>query len=200
MMKRRILRTATAAFLAAVLLAGTAVTASAATQDEIAAMEQWLNGLTVTLQQPDSSDPTGDTLTPVKMLTAEELDAYALKVYELVNAEREAAGAIPLAYRKDVAEAALIRAKEIATQYTHNRPDGGKFYTVFEDCGIERAASAENFYSSPFTPESAVNGWMASDGHRANILKEKYTATGVGVYQGENGTLHWVQLYQYYPL
>ncbi len=194
-MKRNIFRTVTAACLAAALLLGTAVTASAATQDggrlpdEIAAMEQWLNGLTVTLQQPDSSDPTGNTLIPAKMLTAEELREYAVAVCSYK------AGAAPLAYREDISEAALIRAKEIATQYTHNRPDGGKFYTVFEDCGIERAASAENFYSSPFTPESAVNGWIASDGHRANILKDKYTATGVGVYQGENGTLHWVQLF-----
>ena len=194
-MKRRIFRTVMAAFLTATLLLGTAVTASAATQDEIAAMEQWLNGLTVTLQQPDSSDPTGNTLTPVKMLTADELDVYAVKVYELVNAEREAAGAAPLAYREDIAEAAQIRAKELVTHNTHDRPDGGRYFTVLDDCGIERAASGENIYTSPFTPESAVSGWMASDGHRATLLKEKYTATGVGVYQSENGTLHWVQLF-----
>jgi uncharacterized protein YkwD len=192
------MRTATAAFLAAAILMGTAVTASAATQDdsaEIAAMTEWLNGLTVTLQQPDSADPTGNTLEPAKMLTAEELDAYAGKVHELINAEREAAGAAALEYREDVAEAAQIRAKELVTQYTHDRPDGGRFFTVLDDCGIERAASGENIYSSPYTPESAVEGWMASDGHRATLLKDKYTATGVGVYQSENGTLHWVQLF-----
>lgn len=35
--------------------------------------------------------------------------------------------------------------------------------------------------------EQVMNGWMNSDGHRANILNKNFTSMGVGYYQDENG-------------
>jgi len=176
-----------------------AATVSAAEPDyskEIEEMTKWLDGMTVTqrLGPPSQAEPAAPAEKP-KPLTDTELETYAYKVYELVNREREKAGAEPLDYREDIAGAATLRAEEIVGNYTHTRPDGSKFSTVFDELDIMKGASGENIYTSPITPEAAVKGWMDSESHRINILKEKYTATGIGIYQDKDGGLHWVQLF-----
>ncbi len=192
MMKRNIFRTVTAACLAAALLLGTAVTASAATQDEIAAVTAWLNGLTVTPQQPD---------TPPTMLTDEELQAYADKVFELVNQERENAGVAPLERDATLDGAAMIRAAEvkavaIAEGKPHTRPDGTSYKTLLDEMGIDGQRCGENLTCGRPTPQNAMNAWMESDGHRKNILRETYGSIGIGVYQRPDGVLDWVQLFR----
>ena len=204
-MKNRMIRALAAMCLASVLLAGTAVTVSAAEPNgarqpdyskQIEEMTKWLDGMTVT-QSGGASAPAnqpGNAAAP-KILTGDELKAYTDTIFELVNKEREKAGLQPLDYREDIAGAATIRAREIVSSYTHTRPDGSKFSTVFDELEITKRTSGENLYKSPTTPEAAVKGWMASDGHRNNILKEKYTATGTGIYQDQDGKLYWVQLF-----
>jgi len=201
-MKKRILRMLAATCMATVLLAGMAVTVSAAQPDyskEIEAMDKWLDGLTITPGSGTSTPsnpakPSGSAET-AKTLTEDELKAYADKVFELVNKEREKAGVSPLEYREDLAEAATIRVKESVTLKSHTRPDGRKFSTVFDDLGITRGWAGENLYRGPATPEKAMQGWMDSEGHRDNILDENFTAIGVSVYQGQDGKLYWTQLF-----
>lgn len=41
---------------------------------------------------------------------------------------------------------------------------------------------------------SAMNAWMNSQGHKANILHNYYTTIGIGVYE-YNGSKYWVQLF-----
>ena len=198
-MKNCMVRAFCAMCLASIMLVGMTMTASALEPDyskEIEEMTKWLDGMTVTQRSGPASqaEPAAPAERP-KPLTEAELEAYAYKVYELVNMEREKAGVSPLDYREDIAEAATLRAQEIVSSYTHTRPDGSKFSTVFDELDIAKRASGENIYTSPITPEAAVKGWMASEGHRNNILKEKYTATGIGIYQDKAGGLHWVQLF-----
>jgi len=201
-MKKRILRMLAATCMATVLLAGMAMTASAAQPDyskEIEAMDKWLDGLTLTpgsgTSTPSNPAKPSGSVETAKTLTEDELKAYADKVFELVNKEREKAGVSPLEYREDLAEAAQIRAQEIVTHKSHTRPNGEDFDSVMDEFNIERRACGENIYRYQTTPEKAMQGWMDSDGHRRNILKEKYTAIGVGIYQGQDGKLYWTQLF-----
>jgi uncharacterized protein YkwD len=191
-MKTLFTKTLALALIVTALLMGTAVTASAATQNEIAAMEQWLNGLTVTPQQPD---------TPPKTLTAEELQACADKVFELVNRERENAGLAPLERDATLNEAAMIRAAEvkavaIAEGAPHTRPDGTSYKTLLDELGIDGQRCGENLTCGRPTPQNAMNAWMESDGHRRNILRETYGSIGIGVYQRPDGLLDWVQIFR----
>lgn len=192
-MKRNTIRGLAALCLTGALLMGTAIPASASEADDIEAMKNWLNGLTVTQQAPSGS--SGSAAASSEALTADELSAYADKVFELVNAEREKAGLALLERDSLLDEAAMIRAAEIVENYTHTRPNGDSYFSVLDDLDIQRKSSGEIIYSSPTTPESAVKGWMNSDSHRNRILKEEYTATGIGVYQDKDGGLHWVQLF-----
>jgi uncharacterized protein YkwD len=54
-------------------------------------------------------------------------------------------------------------------------------------------ALAENIAAGQPTPQEVVNAWMASTGHRTNILNATYRDTGVGVAFGGTYGIYWVQ-------
>lgn len=103
------------------------------------------------------------------------------EVLRLVNQERAKAGLNGLIWGDVCAEAADIRAREIETNYSHDRPDGSSWSTVCPapDYG---GVSGENIHMgfSAVSPITAVEGWMNSPEHRENILSDKYTKLSVG--------------------
>lgn len=141
---------------------------------------------------PDTDKPGNDTNTP----DAGEL-SYAEQVVALVNAERAKAGLNALTLDTEIASAALIRSKEIEMSFSHTRPDGRSFSTVLTDNGIKFNGSGENIAWGQRSPEEVMNGWMNSEGHRANILNPKFTKIGVGHYQNSAGRNYWTQLFTY---
>ena len=52
---------------------------------------------------------------------------------------------------------------------------------------------AENIAMGQSDVETAVNTWMNSSGHRANILNPGYRFTGVAAYESPSGTIFWCQ-------
>jgi uncharacterized protein YkwD len=55
------------------------------------------------------------------------------------------------------------------------------------------APVAENIAMGQQSPQDALNSWMNSSGHRANILNTGYTRIGVAAYRNSNGTTFWCQ-------
>lgn len=53
--------------------------------------------------------------------------------------------------------------------------------------------SAENVALGQSSADEAVNTWMNSPGHRANILNPNYSITGISAYSGPNGNTFWCQ-------
>ena len=43
------------------------------------------------------------------------------------------------------------------------------------------------------TPQSVVNAWLNSAGHKANIENPSFVATGLGAAKAANGAIYWVQ-------
>lgn len=121
-------------------------------------------------------------------------ETYIKQVLELVNEERSKAGVLPLESSKELNEAAMTRAKELAQVFSHTRPDGRDSFTVLTEAGIVYSSAGENIASGQSTPEEVMESWMNSDGHRANILSDKYTQTGIGYYTA-NGKSYWTQLF-----
>lgn len=151
---------------------------------------------------PDNNQPEQDnTDNNAPEIEQPEVDteslSYAEQVVELVNEERAKVGLSPVELDTEIASAALIRANEIKTSFSHTRPDGRKFSTVLTDNGIRFYGAGENIAWGQRSPEQVMNAWMNSDGHRANILNSKYTKIGVGHYQDAKGTNYWVQLFTY---
>lgn len=152
------------------------------------------------VNKPGANNPGGGNIETEKPETGKPENgettnnSYAAQVVNLVNKEREKAGLTPLVNNMDTADAALIRAKEIKQSFSHTRPDGKSFDTVLKESGVSFKSAGENIAWGQKTPEEVVNGWMNSEGHRANILSGNFTSIGVGHYES-NGTSYWVQLF-----
>ncbi len=119
---------------------------------------------------------------------------YISQVVALVNEERAKAGLEPLEKSDELSAAAAIRVKEITSSFSHTRPDGSAYRTVLDQCGLAYSNCGENVAMGYRTPADVVAGWMASDGHRENILNEKYDCIGIG-YCKDGGQGYWVQMF-----
>ena len=130
------------------------------------------------------------------------------KIGAYCNRERVVRGIAPMKYSPLLAQAAQIRADELPTKYSHTRPDGSSFSTVFEDLlganlfavkGENIAAGHDSAWDVMYCRPDGIaddgypvgGGWMYSfghvvdgvlhPGHRANILDPDYCFIGCGV-------------------
>lgn len=120
---------------------------------------------------------------------------YIKQVVSLVNEERAKYGLSALTIDATLQSAAAVRAQEIVSSFSHTRPNGTNFSTIFKEFNISYRKSGENLAWGQNSPEAVVKAWMNSSGHRANILNSNYGKIGVGVYIGSNGTIYWSQLF-----
>ena len=105
----------------------------------------------------------------------------------LVNWERAQVGLTPLTTREDLWErVAMVRAQEIVTKFSHVRPDGTLCWTAYEEAGFADAYMAENIAFGYRTEQDVMNAWMASPGHKANILNTNITTLATGLYKDSN--------------
>ena len=120
---------------------------------------------------------------------------FAEEVLYFVNLEREKVGVKPLQLSPELMKAAAIRAKELPEKFSHTRPDGSEWKTAIK---ISYRYIGENIAAGQRTPESVVDAWMNSEGHRKNILNPKFGKLGVGYINApETDYKHyWVQLFK----
>ena len=123
--------------------------------------------------------------------------AYASEVLRLVNIERDKVGAASLVLDEALCNAANMRAIEMdySGNFSHTRPNGSDCFTVFSFCNISFYTCGENIAAGYVTPADVVDGWMHSEGHKANILNASYTKMGLGYSTGGGGEYHhyWAQ-------
>ena len=155
-------------------------------------------------QGPDSTEPTagGTTTTPTPTPTPAPTqapsvnspsDPVMLELFNLVNNTRAEHGLSPLSWNSSLAADAAVRAQEIVVSFSHTRPDGSEWWTVDPD-----RMYGENLASGQSTAQEVFNSWMASPGHRANILGD-YTTCGFALYYGGDAgsTYYWAQEFGY---
>ena len=145
----------------------------------------------VQVQTPITQKPAqGQTpASTVSELTVEE------QVVALVNQERAKEGLPALEVDATLQAAALARAKECVTLFSHTRPNGTSCFTVLKEYGISYRQAGENIAYGQRSPEEVVTAWMNSSGHRANVMNKSFTKIGIGYYQSANGTKYWSQLF-----
>lgn len=137
-----------------------------------------------TTTKPDSN--TGNSAT---------LGTYEQQVVDLVNQERAAAGLSALKVNSELSAVAEKKAEDMAVNnyFSHTSPTYGSPFDMMKQFGISYTAAGENIAMGQKTPADVMNGWMNSEGHRANILNTSYTEIGVGYVTNSNGTGYWVQ-------
>lgn len=157
--------------------------------DEQIAVEDAVYILQYYAQQSAGLQPDWKELT----MSAEERKAwtYSKTVLELMNQQRATNGVQALQTDDLLYQAAMIRAKELEQSFSHARPNGEDPFTVLDAYEISYYAAGENIAKGYATPESVMNAWMNSKGHRANILDSDFQSAAVGVYQNASGTYYW---------
>ena len=121
-------------------------------------------------------------------------EEYALQVAAIVNRERAANGLSALKFSDELSNAALVRAQEIQTSFSHTRPAGTSCFTAMTERGITYRYAGENIAYGQRTPDEVMTAWMNSSGHRANILNKNVEYIGIGVAK-RGGVYYWSQFF-----
>ena len=79
--------------------------------------------------------------------------------------------------------------------FSHTSPTYGSPFDMMKSFGISYTAAGENIAKGQNSPQSVMNAWMNSSGHRANILNKSYNQIGVGVAKDSRGNLYWTQMF-----
>ncbi len=140
-----------------------------------------------TYREEETAGEEGIEEEPEETLSGETLEDEALEVIRLTNIERENRGLEPLEVDGDLMALAQIRAEEVSVKYSHERPDGTRVVKEHPGYGENVGAKA--------SAEKQVTSWMSSEGHCANILRERFHRVGVGCYQTTGGSHYWVQVF-----
>ena len=113
-------------------------------------------------------------------------------VVELVNRERAAHGLQPLTISAELCKKARIKSQDMAQNryFDHNSPTYGSPFDMMRSLGITYRSAGENIAMGYATAQAVMQGWMNSEGHRANILNASFTTIGVGYVA--NGS-YWTQ-------
>lgn len=104
------------------------------------------------------------------------------RVLKHVNQQRSMNGERPLTLNKRLTEAAQNHAEDMARRdfVDHQSPDGRGLQDRMASTGYPWRVIAENVAAGLSSPESTVDSWMTSPGHRDNMLNREYKELGVG--------------------
>lgn len=130
-------------------------------------------------------------MTEAELARAAELRAMAVEAFDLVNAYRLAAGVPALVWDDSLEACAQVRATEIATTFSHTRPNGSDWYTVNSDL-----MWGENLAKGYKNATNLVTGWMNSPTHAENIMNAEFTTCSIAVYE-VGGKLYFAQEFGY---
>jgi len=111
----------------------------------------------------------------------------------LINKYRSDNGLPPLEWNETLAEVSRDHSADMACfRYaSHYGRDGSNPGTRMRAKGYAWTYFGENIAGGYGSPERAVEGWMSSPHHRANILNPKFTQIGVGFAELEGSPYHW---------
>ena len=123
------------------------------------------------------------------------------RAFDLINAERRARGESSLVWDAELTRMARLHSESMARQnfFDHTNPQGENMTMRARACGVcGWSAIAENIaYNSGYDDPAAfaVERWLASSKHRANMLREGFTHSGVGVARTADGRVFFTQVF-----
>jgi uncharacterized protein YkwD len=103
----------------------------------------------------------------------------------VVNAARASEGLAPLTLDARLNAAACRQARDLAGRalhdveaLSHQGSDGSTLATRLQDAGYGYRAAAENLAAGARDPQETTRLWLASDGHRRNLLTAAFREAG----------------------
>jgi len=141
----------------------------------------------------------GETPQPTAASGSIDRRALELAIHARINKVRNSHGRDSLEYSRDLRDAARLHSTDMADRgyFAHVGPDGSTFEDRYAEVGYDCRVSigdgryvtgAENIAKSTIltgnetaVAQRIVAGWMQSDGHRENILKQFWRVEAIGV-------------------
>ncbi|MEO8910774.1 MAG: CAP domain-containing protein [Gemmatimonadaceae bacterium] len=149
-------------------------------------------GCAVPVASPVPAGPTPRTATG-------KLGATESRIFELINAERRHNGLAALVYNPQLDRMAKIQAQNMAhfQKMAHVLPESElpTLTSRAQYVGYPFGRIAENVALGYPSAETVVQGWMASKGHRANILNADVGETGIGIARSSAGGIYYCQVF-----
>ena len=104
------------------------------------------------------------------------------EVFNLINKQRTANGLSALKVDSEVQRVAKIKAQDMVNNsyFSHNSPTYGSPFEMLQSFKVSYKTAGENIAGNS-NNSGAVNAWMNSSGHKANILNSSFNYTGIGV-------------------
>lgn len=115
------------------------------------------------------------------------------EVLRLTNEVRQNAGASPLRQNSTLQSVANTRAIDLQSSYSHIRPNGNPWESLIPSeeknqfSGLGENINVVNSRALPDASEQAVaerlvDEWVNSSGHYENMVEERFSVFGVGIY------------------
>jgi uncharacterized protein YkwD len=131
---------------------------------------------------------------------AQHSQSVEQRVFQAINQVRHENKLLPLKWNAKIAEVARSHSRRMANKrfFSHEDPQFGGPGDRLSAAGIAWRRCGENIfeeYGETDPVRSAVRGWMASSGHRKNILTRGFTDTGIGIAIGRDGSYTITQMF-----
>ena len=139
----------------------------------------------------NNNTSSGGTNNQNSTVTSDEQD-----VFNLINSERKKNGLTELKIDNELQKVAKIKAEDMVKNnyFSHQSPTYGSPFDMLNSFKVSYKAAGENIAGNS-SNSGAVNAWMNSTGHRANILNSSYNYTGIGVVSGSKYGKIYVQMF-----
>lgn len=125
--------------------------------------------------------------------------SIAADIVRYTNNARAQNGLPALASNARLMEAARLHAEQMAAHQRLDHTISGAQYPTLQSrlqaVGYNYSNTAENVAWNQSTPQSVVNTWMNSSGHRANILDRNITEMGAAMVRSSKGEPYWIQVF-----
>ena len=119
---------------------------------------------------------------------------YEAEVIRLVNEIRRSYGMGELQANWQLSRVARYKSQDMHDRnyFAHQSPTYGSPFEMIRNFNISYRTAGENIAKGYRTPKAVVDGWMNSEGHRANILNASFREIGVGYVADGN---IWTQMF-----
>lgn len=123
-------------------------------------------------------------------------DCDEQEVFNLINKQRIDNGLQALKIDEEVQRVARIKAEDMVTNnyFSHESPIYGSPFNMLKSFKISYKTAGENIAGNS-SNSAAVNAWMNSSGHKANILNSNFNYTGIGVVKSSKYGKVFVQMF-----
>ena len=150
----------------------------------------------VKLIYPNSSNNQNTSGGGGSTVTTSQLTADEQEVFDLINAKRVANGLAALKIDDELQNVARIKAQDMVDNnyFSHTSPVYGSPFDMIKNFGISYKTAGENIAGNS-SNSGAVNAWMNSSGHKANILNSSFNYTGIGVVKSPKYGKIFVQMF-----